>query len=142
MRRGLVGTLIVAAALLGAMTASAGAGDSATPLRGGCPGDEYCTGPTTTIVKGPEAKTTRKRATFKFTATEPKAGFRCALDNEPFRRCDSPKKVRRLKPRKHQFRVQAVVNGLGGPVAKYRWKVIEVPTACRGGCTSRPRRRG
>ena len=100
---------------------------TAAPARGGgCPGDDYCLGPRAKIVKGPAEKTTRTRATFKFTATDRRARFRCALDRGPFTGCSSPKKVRGLEPGKHLFRAQAVAEGgVAGPPAKYRWKVIE-----------------
>ena len=131
--------LLASAALVAGLSHS-----GAALAGGGCgPGDEYCLGPVAEITKAPDSKTTKRRATFKFKSPAKRARFRCALDNGPFNHCKSPKKLRRLKPGDHVFRVQAVSNeGVGGVPARYRWTVI--PIACgraeRGtpGCTPPP----
>ena len=47
-------------------------------------------GPTVSVTKGPKPKTTRKRASFSFEASEPDSTFECSLDGGPFKECFSP----------------------------------------------------
>ena len=117
---------LVAAVAAGVLAATFGAG-SAAIAGGGCgPGDEYCLGPSAEITKGPKEKTTKRRATFKFKSEASRARFRCSVDGGPYNRCKSPRKLRRLKPGDHVFRVQAVSReGVGGVPARHRWTVID-----------------
>jgi hypothetical protein len=49
--------------------------------------------------------------------------FQCKLDAGKWARCRSPWTFKHLKPRKHTFRVRAVVAGLTGPAAKFKFTV-------------------
>lgn len=62
--------------------------------------------PDTKITK---AKIRGRSATFRFRGTGvTKPSFECKLDKKRFRRCESPRRYRRLKPGKHVFKVRAV----------------------------------
>jgi hypothetical protein len=63
--------------------------------------------PETAIVKA-KIRGKKRRATFRFSSTEPGSTFLCKLDRKPFRSCPSPKTYKRLKPGKHRFQVQAL----------------------------------
>lgn len=65
--------------------------------------DEYLAGPPpadvnppdTKILKGPDQRTKRHRALFKFGTTEPSgAALMCSVDGRPYQACDSPKRVK------------------------------------------------
>jgi hypothetical protein len=77
------------------------------------------TAPETKITK---AKVRGRSAKFRFSApgvADP--SFECRLDKKPFRRCESPRRYRRLKPGKHVFRVRAVAaDGLRDPTPALR----------------------
>src|SRR4051794_32925712 len=62
--------------------------------------------PETQIVK---AKVRRARgfARFRFTSSKPGSTFRCRLDRQRFRACDSPKTYRHLRNGRHVFRIKA-----------------------------------
>jgi hypothetical protein len=48
----------------------------------------------------------------------------CRLDKKDFAPCTSPVKLKKLKPRKHTFRIRALDQGGNpGPEAKARWRV-------------------
>jgi hypothetical protein len=64
--------------------------------------------PDTRITSGPPGRTTRRKAAFRFRASESGSTFRCKLDNRAWRRCSSPKKYRHLAFGRHVFRVRAV----------------------------------
>jgi hypothetical protein len=83
--------------------------------------------PQTKITKGPKAKTSKTKAKFKFRSSEPDSSFECKLDRGPFKRCDSPEKVKHLDLGRHKFRVRAVdAAGNADPSpAKLRWKVLD-----------------
>jgi hypothetical protein len=57
--------------------------------------------------KRPKRRTTRRSAKFRF-SSEAGATFECKLDRKPFKPCASPKKVKRLRRRKHTFQARAI----------------------------------
>ena len=71
---------------------------------GGCPTD--LTAPQTTIVKT-RINQEKRKATFRFSSSEPNSSFRCKLDNRRYKGCSSPKTYRRLKPGRHKLQVGA-----------------------------------
>ena len=81
------------------------------------------TAPETTITKGPKNKTTKKRATFTFIASEA-ATFRCSVDGKPFASCASPFSVK-VKRARHRFAVRAAdtAGNLDATPATDSWKV-------------------
>jgi hypothetical protein len=89
---------------------------------GGNPGG----GPDTKIDKGPKKKTTKKKATFKFSSPTPGVSFECSVDGKApkaFGTCTSPFTVR-VRKGKHKFEVRAVLDGTpDGSPADYSWKV-------------------
>jgi hypothetical protein len=98
----------------------------------GCPSQadtqDTCdtTGPDPSIDKGPKRKTESRTARFRFTSDDPNATFQCRLDKKPFAACTSPKKYRKLKVRKHRFRVQATdSHGNHGLIESFRWRVVD-----------------
>jgi hypothetical protein len=74
--------------------------------RGGCPDPPAA--PETQIDSGPSGKITKRKATFAFSSPVAGATFECALDKDGFSPCASPKKLKRLAPGKHRFRVRAI----------------------------------
>ena len=89
--------------------------------------------PETDIDSGPRKRTTKRRATFRFSMTFPTApprgvggdpGFECSLDGKPFVPCTSPRSFR-VKVGRHTFKVKAHDEfGNEDPsAAKYRWRV-------------------
>ena len=72
--------------------------------------------PNTKISKA-SISSTKRRASFKFTATGTAKGFQCELKRAhkkaAFKSCHSPKTYKHLKPGKYTFEVRAV--GSGGP---------------------------
>ena len=75
------------------------------------------------IAKGPAKKTTKKKATFTFSATDA-ASYECKLDKGAFAACTSPAKFKKLKRGKHTFEVHAIgAGGDPGTSATYKWKV-------------------
>ena len=83
--------------------------------------------PKTKIKGKPKRRKLKKRiAKIKFKATdESPVHFECALDRKSFAACKSPAKYKRLKPRKHVFRVRAIdAAGNADPSpAKLKFKV-------------------
>ena len=79
--------------------------------------------PVVKIVKGPKRKTTKRKATFKFRADEPRSSFDCKLDKGKWRDCSSPVSYKHLKPGKHVFRVRATLAGEGGAGDGRKWTV-------------------
>jgi hypothetical protein len=77
--------------------------------------------PEVTITKGPEAKTTKKKATFEFSADEA-ATFACQLDTEPAAPCTSPTEIK-AKRGKHTFTVTATDPSGKTGQASLSWKV-------------------
>jgi hypothetical protein len=92
----------------------------ATPISAPAPAKA----PKVKITKGPAKKSRLTTAKFRFTAT-PTAGakFQCKLDAHKWARCKSPRTFKHLKPREHTFRVRAVVAGLTGPAATFKFTV-------------------
>jgi subtilisin-like proprotein convertase family protein len=79
----------------------------------------------TTITKRPKGKTTKKTATFEFTADQAGATFECAVDGKPFAPCTSPRKVKVGRGR-HEFEVRATVGGVTDDTpATATWKVVK-----------------
>ncbi len=62
--------------------------------------------PLVKIKKGPKGKTTKRKARFKFKATEQGAKTKCKLDREKYEKCKSPV-VFRVKPGRHKLLIQA-----------------------------------
>ena len=118
---GLDGVLEVTASSDGESVYSASLGSSAVAIFDTGPG----VGPTpdTEITKGPKKSTKKKKATFKFSSTEPASTFECKLDDGDFESCASPEKVR-VGVGKHDFEVRATAQGQTDPSpAKQGWKV-------------------
>jgi hypothetical protein len=77
------------------------------------------------VDKGPKKKTTSRKAKFTFSVPAGSGiSFECAIDKKAFAACSSPATFKKLKPKKHTFKVQAK-NGAGqvGPVGIYRWRI-------------------
>jgi hypothetical protein len=85
--------------------------DTTAPPGGGDPpgGDgSDTTPPETTITKEPKAKSSKAKAKYRFTSSEPNSTFQCKLDRKPFKPCDAGKaKYKRLDYGKHKFKVIA-----------------------------------
>ncbi|HET7574872.1 MAG TPA: right-handed parallel beta-helix repeat-containing protein [Solirubrobacterales bacterium] len=99
---------------------------TAPPPPAGAAGLADRTPPNTRIGKRPAARTHARRATFRFSASEPGSRFQCSLDRKPFRACRSPRTFKRLRPGKHSFRVRAVdAAGNRDPTpAAFRFRVV------------------
>jgi hypothetical protein len=81
--------------------------------------------PQTNIDKGPKKKTTKATAKFKFSSPDAGATFECSLDGKAFKSCDSPLKLKHVKPGKHVFSVRAVVDDVADKSpATMRWKRV------------------
>ncbi len=66
------------------------------------------TPPETTITKAPKNKSSKAKAKYKFTSSEPNSTFACKFDRKPFKPCDAGKvKYKRLDYGKHKFKVRA-----------------------------------
>jgi hypothetical protein len=63
--------------------------------------------PQTTITSGPSGRTTHRRPTFSFKASEANSSFKCALDSGAYQACSSPRMTRKLGFGRHTFRVRA-----------------------------------
>ncbi|MEZ4615833.1 MAG: LamG-like jellyroll fold domain-containing protein [Caldilineaceae bacterium] len=88
--------------------------------------------PDTTITAGPVGVLTEAQATLLFTSTvgtNPLAGFRCKLDNEPFAPCTSPYTVSNLSELTHTLTVWAIdETGLEDPTpAEQHFFVDAIP---------------
>jgi hypothetical protein len=93
------------------------------PPGGGGPTDT--TAPTSTLDKHPKKKTKKRKAKFRFSADEPGSTFQCALDKKDFKPCTSPTKFKKLKVRKHKFKLLATdpAGNVSEPVV-FRWRVV------------------
>ncbi len=102
------GTRSITVTLLGTHGASI-YGDAAYADRMGlfldAPPDVHA--PQTTITKAPKNKLSKRKAKYKFTSTEAGSSFECRLDSKRFKRCSSPRKLKRLELGKHKFAVRA-----------------------------------
>jgi hypothetical protein len=73
------------------------------------------------FTSGPKSKTSRRKAIFGLVGA---ASLECRLDKALFAPCTSPVKLKKLKPRKHTFRVHALApTGELSPEAAYSWRV-------------------
>ncbi len=81
------------------------------------------TAPRTKITKHPRKQSTKRKAKFRFKASEP-ATFKCKLDKRRFRKCSSPY-AKKVGVGKHRFRVRATdrVGKVDSSPAKFKWKV-------------------
>jgi DNA-directed RNA polymerase specialized sigma24 family protein len=76
------------------------------------------------IAAHPRAASRSPGAVFRFEASESGADFECALDEGPFRACDSPRRYRRLEDGQHRLAVRATgISGVAGEPAVYEWTV-------------------
>ncbi len=93
--------------------------------QGPCPPDTDP--PETEITKDAPRRTDKNKVKFKFTSDEPDSTFECKLDRRQFKRCSSPKTVKRLDQGKHRFRVIATdPAGNSDPsAAKDKFKVVQ-----------------
>lgn len=82
-------------------------------------------GPRTRITRHPKRTIRRRTATFRFTADQPVAGYRCKLDRRRWQRCDRGKTRLRVGRGGHRFRVAAVDSEgrLDRTPAKHRFRV-------------------
>jgi hypothetical protein len=83
--------------------------------------------PETAVTKGAASKIRRTKATFEFISDEAGAAFACKLDKKAWAACTSPRKVKRLKPGKHKFRVRATdpAGNVDPTPAVDRFRVVE-----------------
>jgi len=80
--------------------------------------------PDTRITGKPAKKVKAKTATFKFTSSLTGSKFECRLDKAGWTDCRSPKRLKKLKPGKHTFKVRAIMGDLIDPTpAGYDWTV-------------------
>ena len=120
------------------LTATPAAGSTFTGWTGACSGTGSCevtldsieqvgagftrAAPVVSLTARPAKRAARRKATFRFKASQSGSTFRCRLDGKSWGRCSSPKTYRNLKRgRKHAFRVRATKDGLTGPIKLYRW---------------------
>ena len=85
------------------------------------------TAPETTITKKPKKRSSKRKAKVRFESSESDSSFECKLDRKAFKPCDSPRKLKRLKPRKHRFAVRAIdaAGNVDPTPAKARFRVLE-----------------
>ena len=78
--------------------------------------------PQTTLTGKPKKRSTARKATFRFTASE-SATFECSVDDKAFKPCASGVKVR-VSVGKHRFRVRALdaVGNIDASPAAYRFR--------------------
>jgi hypothetical protein len=104
-----------------------GFGDETQDL---CPTDATkqgdCAAPSADLTKTPKRKSHSRTATFKFGSDESAVTFQCRIDQKAFKPCTSPKKFRKLKVRKHKFRLLAT-DGAGNVSEEttFRWRVVD-----------------
>ena len=65
------------------------------------------TTPPDTSLRASKINQAKRKATFRFSSSEPSSTFLCKLDRRAFSACSSPKTYKHLKPGKHRFRVEA-----------------------------------
>ncbi|MFN8149922.1 MAG: serine protease [Solirubrobacterales bacterium] len=82
------------------------------------------TAPKTKVKKGPQKKTTKRKAKFTFSASEA-ATFTCALDKAAAKPCESPFS-KRVSLGRHRFAITATdaVGNVSGATT-YKWKVVK-----------------
>lgn len=83
--------------------------------------------PPNTLINSKPVKSTKSRAaTFKFISSLTGSKFECRLDKAGWSDCKSPKKLKKLKPGKHTFRVRAIKGDLlDKSPATYSWNVTK-----------------
>jgi hypothetical protein len=83
--------------------------------------------PNTTITKGPQKKSEKTKAKFKFDSNENGSSFQCKLDKGSYKKCSSPKKYKGLDEGKHKFSVRAIdrADNVDPSPAKYKFKVLD-----------------
>jgi hypothetical protein len=80
--------------------------------------------PDTRITARPKKRSRAATATFRFTSTLAGSSFECRLDRAGWSNCRSPRRLRKLKPGKHTFRVRAIRSGLiDRTPASFSWTV-------------------
>jgi Trypsin len=83
------------------------------------------TPPEALITGGPRARTTNRKASFRFLANEPEATFACSLDGSAYTGCASGKTYARLRLGAHVFRVRATDGDANtGVSAKRSFRVV------------------
>ena len=82
------------------------------------------TGPDVSISKGPKRKTTKKRASFSFEASEPNSTFECSLDGGAFTECFTPRKFRVKRGGTGSWFVPPIRLGTRAPATTYKWRVV------------------
>jgi hypothetical protein len=133
------GTKLVYGSSFGLMVAASGGANPTTLATGSAvaPVDpEWAVGespdssaPQTTISKRPANRGKRRKARYRVEASEPQSTFECKLDRRPFKPCSSPRKLKRLKPGRHRFKVRAT-DGAGNTdpsPARDRFRVVKPP---------------
>lgn len=88
--------------------------------------------PHTRITMGPAAKTAKRRAIFRFmdtTGNAPGTTFLCKVDTRRWKRCTSPLRLRKLRPKRYTVRVKAIDPAGNAETrgAKRRFKVVAHP---------------
>jgi hypothetical protein len=84
--------------------------------------------PATTISSGPPKAVSSGFATFTFTSDDPQARFACALDQEAFASCSSPRTYVDLPDGRHTFFAIAVGSGGTDPTpAAWVWTIDRIP---------------
>lgn len=78
--------------------------------------------PETTKGKGPAKRITKAKAKFEFSSSEPGSTFTCKLDRKAAKPCQSPAKVKRLKPGKHKFIALATDTAGNADASPAVWK--------------------
>lgn len=88
----------------------------------------------TRIISGPVGRTTRRKASFRFTTTAPGkvTGFVCSLDRSGYSACRAPRRYPHLALGDHVFRVKAVRRG-NRPEPNPAVRAFEVVEAPRAG---------
>jgi hypothetical protein len=97
------------------------------PHEPGAPSDRPDTEPPeTVIVKPAPERLVGHRAKVKFIALEPRARLQCKLDGRRFRRCRSPKWIKRLDAGRHVFKVRAIdqAGNIDPSAAQNRFRVV------------------
>lgn len=85
------------------------------------------TPPGTRKGKGPKARITAHRATFRFSSSEGGSSFECRLDRKAFAGCRSPKTYKGLRLGKHRVSVRAIdsVGNVDPTPVKFAFRVVE-----------------
>ena len=86
--------------------------------------------PNTTIASGPPDQSASSSAGFMFSGDQQGSTFACALDQQSFRRCSSPKTYTNLPDGLHTFFVFAINDNRKDPTpASWTWTVDTTPPA-------------